>query len=578
MPFISAKDRRGLMASGQMPLIAPEIKNDPTWGDVFDAAVGTTIDENLSASRLFNQEQFKRRDQNVIRLIDDGVIQPSEYEYGNGKFDFNKLSLALRETEYADLVKTDSELREERNEYLANKRRYAESVLAEGPGMAQFLGMGTAYMLDPINIATMGVGTLPAAAKGLTAMATARITAARTAGLLAASETAIQPFVYSYKQDIESPYSARNALAAIATAAAGGAAIGGVTGGIAGFLRRAKTSVGEDVAGTPNITRQNAEDLAADPDAPTEPPYTPTQELSQADRSLQEVIDYLELARAERDPTPWQIVDEEYGRYLDAQVKIAEKEKQKIIKRLITEQSKLSKSQKWAQWIRKKGGLNKEAWMAEGIEPGAFANMWRAGDKGLKPDDLAELIMDDPSISIFDLGDFASARGFDANDAVEFVSALLRDPDKYVDPSIQRRIDEFDEQIRQIDEAPVDDPTDKIYRDAAIRVVRDDEELLAELEAHRERMREPALTEEFFARPEPPRRADAAVISRERELLQSQGIQESYDEAMDAYNKLPEDNRKLYIDGEEIDANVIVREIDEQLEEINDLIRCLRGG
>lgn len=566
------------MATAQPPLVAPEIKDDPTWGDTFDAAVGTIIDENLSVSRLFNQQQFTQRNQNVARLIDEGVIQQSEYEYGDGKFDYNKLSLALKDTEYADLVKPDRVLREERNEYLAMKRRYAESVLAEGPGMAQFLGMGTAYMLDPINIATMGIGTLPAAAKGLTAMATAKITAGRTAALVAASEAAIQPFVYSYKQDIESPYSARNALTAIATAAAGGAAIGGVTGGIAGFLRRAKTSAGEEVAGTPNITRQNAEDLAANPDAPTEPPYTPTQELSQADRSLQEVIDYLELARAERDPTPWQIVDEEYGRYLDAQVKIAEKEKQKIIKRLITEQSKLSKSQKWAQWIRKKGGLNKEAWMAEGIEPGAFANMWRAGDKGLKPDDLAELIMDDPSISIFDLGDFAGARGFDANDAVEFVSALLRDPDKYVDPSIQRRIDEFDEQISQIEEALVDDPTDKIYRDAAIRVVRDDEEMLQELESGRMAAREPSRVPDDYAPPERSRPVDAAVIDRERELMQRNGLQESYDEAMDAYNKLPEDRRRLYIDGEEIDANVLVREIDEQLDEINDLMRCVRGG
>lgn len=585
MPFVSAKDRRGLMATAQPPLVAPEIKDDPTFGEVFDAAVGTVIDENLSVSRLFNQQQFVQRNQNVARLIDEGVINQADYEYGDGKFDYNKLSLALRDTEYADLVKPDRVLREERNEYLAMKRRYAESVLAEGSGMAQFLGMGTAYMLDPINIATMGIGTLPAAAKGLTAMATARIAAGRTAALTAASEAAIQPFVYSYKQDIESPYSAQNALVAITTAAIGGAAIGGVTGGIAGYLRRAKASTGEQVADTPNITRQNAENVAANPDAPTEPPYTPTQELSQADRSLQDIVDYLEAAEAGRDPTPWQIIDDEYDLFLRGEVESLEKVKEASVKKLMAEQRKLSKSKKMVSWVVERGGLNKQSFEAEGLDPALFGRgggfppgFWRAGNLGMTADDVAEALMDDPSITIAAMPDIDSPVRFGANDALEWVDALTRNKDMYRDPTVQARIDELDEAIRQIEEAPVDDPLEQIYRDAAVRRVQSQQEMLQELESGRMAAREPTRVPDDYAPPERSRPVDAAVIDRERELMQRNGLQESYDEAMDAYNKLPEDRRRLYIDGEEIDANVLVREIDEQLDEINELIRCVRGG
>jgi len=205
MPFVSAKDRRGLQPMTQPPLVAPEVKDDPTYGETFDAAVGLVIDEAWSVSSLFNQQQFHRRNQETRTLIDEGVINPRDYEYGDGKFDFNKLSRDLRNTEYEGRIQTDREAREARNEHLAMKRKYAESVLAEGPGMAQFLGSATAYMLDPINIATMGIGTVPAAAKGLTAAATALSTAKRTAGLVAASEAGIQAFVTITSKTLNHP-------------------------------------------------------------------------------------------------------------------------------------------------------------------------------------------------------------------------------------------------------------------------------------------------------------------------------------------------------------------------------------
>jgi predicted DNA-binding ribbon-helix-helix protein len=59
--------------------------------------------------------------------------------------------------------------------------------------------------------------------------------------------------------------------------------------------------------------------------------------------------------------------------------------------------------------------------------------------------------------------------------------------------------------------------------------------------------------------------------------MQLQGTQESYDLAMEAYNQLPADKRKVFVEGEEVSADTLIKEIDDQLEDINNLIRCVRG-
>jgi hypothetical protein len=60
MPFISADYRRRLEEAEDLPMIAPEVQLDPTFGEVFSAQVGLIFDEELSISRYLNQEMFKR--------------------------------------------------------------------------------------------------------------------------------------------------------------------------------------------------------------------------------------------------------------------------------------------------------------------------------------------------------------------------------------------------------------------------------------------------------------------------------------------------------------------------------------
>lgn len=580
MPFVSGKDRRGLQSMLRPPAVAPEVQDDPTFGETFSAAVGLTIDENLSISSLLNKEMYQERRVNAIDLINRGIVDPESYQYGDGQFDYNKLSRDLEDTDYADLIKTDRVLRDERNSMLARRRAYAESILAEGPGTAQFIGNATAFMLDPINIATMPIATVTTASKGLTAFGTALRTAGTTAALTAGTEAAIQPFVYAHKEDIESPYSAKDAIASIVTAAAGGAVVGTVQGGLVGFFRNARTKTSEGLTGEPTITAQDSV-RRAEIEEPTEPPYTVPEQLSQADRSLEELADYIEAVNATRDPTPVRILDEDYELWLRGEFDTLEGVKKASINKLEKEQRKLSKSKKMVSWVKEKGGLNKKVFAAEGIDPENFKRFppgfWRAGDQGMTPDMLAERLLDDPDISVAAIPDFTSPVAFTANDAFDWVETVINNPGMYRDPTVQTRIDDLDARIREIEEAPVGDPLERVYRDASRQRIIDEAEYLREWQSKMDASNEATRLPEDYPVPEEPRPVDMAVIDRERELMQLQGTQESYDLAMEAYNQLPTNKRKVFVEGEEVSADTLIKEIDDQLEDINNLIRCVRG-
>ena len=228
MPFISQKDNRQRMQT----YVPAKYIETPDFSEVFNASVGLAIDEGLSISRAFNNEMYRERDSRVKELGDAGFDVP-KYINRAGKLDYDRLS---RDTD--DFIQTDTVLRERRNEKLRQRREYAEDVIERGSGYAQFFGMATGFMLDPINIATLPIATAGVAAKGLGVLASAMNVAGREAALATAAELAIQPLVYTHKLDIESPYSTDDALMAIGGAAIGGALLGGAAGGLAGYFRK----------------------------------------------------------------------------------------------------------------------------------------------------------------------------------------------------------------------------------------------------------------------------------------------------------------------------------------------------
>ena len=236
MPFLSTRDSREV----QQNLSQASFVEEASFSETFNAGVGQVFDEEMSVSSMLNMQGFNQRKGQVKELGDSGQFSIDKYTSAVGDVDYQRISKDFPEFK----IKDDQTLFEERAQLLKGRREYAQDVFDRGNGMAQFLGMATAFMLDPINIATMPIATAGTAVKGLGALGRAITIGKNEAGLAVAAELMIQPLVYQHKHDINSPFEFKDALLNIVTAATGAAAIGGLTGGISGYIKavREKTS------------------------------------------------------------------------------------------------------------------------------------------------------------------------------------------------------------------------------------------------------------------------------------------------------------------------------------------------
>jgi len=236
MPFLSIRDNR----EASQNIIQSTPIQEASFSETFAAGVGQVFDEDLSISSMLNMEGFRQRKSEVKALGDSGAFNISEYTSGVGDVDYAKI-----EKDFPDFnLKSDQTLFDERSALLKQRRNYAQDVFERGNGMAQFMGMMTGYMLDPINIATMPIATAGTSLKGLSTLGRAITVGRNEAGLAIAAELMIQPLVYQHKHDINSPFEFKDALINIVTAATGAAALGGLTGGISGYFKavREKTA------------------------------------------------------------------------------------------------------------------------------------------------------------------------------------------------------------------------------------------------------------------------------------------------------------------------------------------------
>jgi hypothetical protein len=244
MPFVSEVDRRSYLDRLQ----PAQYEEEATFGETFGAAFDLAVDEELSISAALNNEMYQRRSQQTRELIDQGVIDRDLYTDRRGRFDYDRAASDLRQRfeglgrpgEVPDAIKTNAELRTERNEILRVRREEAQDVLNRGSGLAQFAGTGSALILDPINFIGLGAGFAIGTGKSLSTIGRALYTARTEAAIAAATETAIQPFVFAHKNDIESPYAIEDALANIGIATTFGAGLGFVAGGLTGYFRGAR--------------------------------------------------------------------------------------------------------------------------------------------------------------------------------------------------------------------------------------------------------------------------------------------------------------------------------------------------
>jgi len=228
MPILSSVDQQNKML-GYVPEYAT---NAPTFADTVSASFSFVRDEELSISSSFYNEGYYNRRRDLKNLSDEG-FDVDKYIDSAGIIDYDRISTATE-----GRVKTDLELYRERNDILRKRREENQDVMARGSGLAQFFGMTAGYMTDPVNIATLPIGTIATAGKGMSVLSQALMSARNTAAVAVASEAAIQPFVYKHKQDIDSPYDMDDSIKAIAYAAGGSALLGGALGGISGYLRK----------------------------------------------------------------------------------------------------------------------------------------------------------------------------------------------------------------------------------------------------------------------------------------------------------------------------------------------------
>jgi len=245
MPFISQTDKRTVFQEA----VPDRNISAPSFGETFAASLGMTIDEDLSISQSLNREGWQTRRELIVKKINEDALNRDDYLDRRGRFDWNRAAIDLADPH----IKTDQVLEQERRDVLAARRKYAEDVISRGNGMAQFLGMANAFMLDPISIATMPIALPATTAKSLSIAGRALLTARNAAVIETATELAIQPFVYEHKQDIESPYTYKDALANIAGAAIGAGALGGIGGGVSGYLRKVRGEVEAKGVITPEV-------------------------------------------------------------------------------------------------------------------------------------------------------------------------------------------------------------------------------------------------------------------------------------------------------------------------------------
>jgi len=448
MPFV---DDRQIRARAQLP--GAEYYTETPWWDGYAASLGMVIDEELSISSGLHKDGWHNRHQQIRDLDID--LRP--YTDRRGRVDYDTLA-----SEYD--LKTDAQLEAERAQMLATRREYAQDVLENAPASAQFLGAMNGYLLDPISIATMPLSYTAKGAQGLSVLSRIGRTAAKAAAIEGATELAIQSVVFDYKQEIDSPYAARDAITAIATAAAGASILAGGATGIAGYLKSVRQGV--------------------DPATLTKGELKGYESVMRMEEALEGV------------ESPSYRVTDEYAAMQRGEYKSFQEAADASIARLDVEAKAIqSESVTASRYIAEHGGLNKAAWIAEGMDEssfkevsGGFGNPVFRVNGGQTPDDLAELLNQS--------GYYPNH--LTANDAVDIVDDMLRGGNGILDPEAKARFEGIRAQADALAQSTDDEYLSGIYKGAIELDIEAEAARLREMEAFTESYNAKAAVEDDF--------------------------------------------------------------------------------
>jgi len=539
MPFIYESDQR------QREQLAPEpiqYQKPASFGETYTTAFQYAMDEETSISSVLNRQGFRQREDEINRLVDEGIIDRSNYTNRRGRLDYDRLA-----TEF-ESIKSTATLSEERREFLRKRREEAQDVFDRGSGLAQFLGMASAFVVDPVNLMTLPVSSVGTAARGLTWVGRGLLTARREAALSAATELAIQPLVYQHKKEIDSPYSYQQAIANVALAAGGSAGIGFVSGGIAGYFKAVRDRA------EPELTDATSQ---------------------MAFRSLRENEDYLNSLKIE---SPSRIVEEEYGKFVSGNYTSTGEVRSNIDSRISNAIKDLQDRQtSIVRFIAEQGGLNEKAWKDAGLDVSVFARnpevrqqlpknkpLTRKKDKGLTPETFVQRASE---LGLVPDGSITPAR------ALDIVNIAARNPEAIIDPSAVTRAQELESLRSQLKDQS-DDDLQRLYKESQKAEIEIDKQRLAEKEINRRQMNEPSKKYENYVQPKRQKVAAQTANERQREVIERTGDAEDYDLAIEEYERI---ETKQMWDAEQnqfVDADQLMKELDDEIEGIDEILRC----
>lgn len=602
MPILSEKGNRELYQS--LVPVPQEALDQPTpsFSETFSAGYQFVRDEERSISWTYNNQVYRDRRDRVRELYKEGMdLDP--YTDDRGVFDYNSFA------EDTGLIPTDIELDNERTEILRQRREQNQDVLDRGGGFAGFLGMASSYMGDPINLATIGVGggTI-GAAKSLTMSSRILLGARNAAAIGAATELAIQPMVYNYKQDIDSPYTFEQAATAVVAVALFAGVIGGGVAGLTSYFGRAAA---ETAAQIPNSPFPRAPLRFDPPVIAGKPALFPTDEAVAAfkkqliEEARQEVIGLAEkpISRGEAKKLRGELRNYEVqiSKLNDELAKPTEA--QPLTKRRRRAINAEIKSLE-AKAVRARGEI--ERYDAAVKAKGEMSRL----DQGILPDKLQERLDDfiaTPSTpateAVFQLEKLAKQlriqKGFRAAELAlqsyaKYSGKLIDSLDEAKDAAIKALDDEIKitpaddvdkladlQRVRDrlantvsvsIDRQSIDRAFKEIFEEnvrADIAILQANDELVDQLN------RSTLSPDDFVGPPREPA-PKAKTTPMERQSLDDAGFSRAFDEEVQAYNTL--DKKFAIVDGEIVEgADDLIKALDEDLEGLESIMRCSRG-
>lgn len=572
---------------------------DPTFGETMGAAFRFTRDEGLSTSSLMNNEGYAIRREQMKKLREEG-FDVSKYIDDTGAVNYDNLSSAT------GLVKSDLQIFTERNELLEKRRNESEDVMARGSGFAQFLGMTSGYMTDPVNVASLPFGGVGTAVKGMSVLSRALIGARNASAVAIASEAAIQPLVYKHKHDIGSPYEVSDAIQAIAFTAIGAGVLGGAAGGISGYLAKTAESTAPVfapvfpqaplaykspmIAGRPagaqtfeNITKFK-EELIAEAKAKLIGPAG--QKLTRGEeKKLRGELRSLEfdLAKAKKPPTKIKARKDEPARV--AKQKVQREEVKRLEENIARTKKLLDDSQATREY-------NKAIIR---LEEGKLTPELQQ-----QLDDYINIPSTPETQAVFVLAKMAESmrlrKGFRASELAlesyaKYSNKLINSLDEAKDVAVKAIDDEIaktdatntakiddlnDVRSRLTDQAVIDrDGLDSIFEDLFQKNIDRDVAMLRADEAFRVQMDAPTLSYNDYIGPARPKAAKASTTPMQKQDLDDKGLDEAYDSDMALFNQL--ETKMAIVDGEIVDAAPIMKELNDELEGLDSVMRCAIG-